>query len=133
MEGNCKCGQINYKADKVLKLVNCHCNLCRNMNGTAFSSYVVVAEDSFVIENGQSLLGAYTATELATKYFCTNCGTPIYNANPTTYPGLAMLYLGTVRDHASISPDANIYCTSKLGWFDSANTLPSFNGGPQRN
>jgi hypothetical protein len=126
-QGSCLCGEISYAVrGEVLQIVNCHCALCRRMSGAAFSSYVVVREAEFFLSKGQSSLGRYAATERATKHFCKRCGTPIFNVNPHTYPGLVMLYLGTMPTHDALAPRINIFCESKLAWVDAIGSAKSF-------
>ena len=53
MEGRCLCEHIHFSvSDDAVTVVNCHCNLCRKMNGSAFSTYVVVNESEFELVSG---------------------------------------------------------------------------------
>jgi len=132
MNGSCKCGNISYATGNPLQVVNCHCNLCRSINGSAFSSYVVTSLAEFKIEQGAHLLRGYAATDHSVKHFCVTCGTPLYNINPVRYPGLAMIYFGTLESHEKLSPGINIYCSSKMNWVDSLPSIHSFDEAPQR-
>lgn len=84
------------------------------MSGGPFSVYVVVREKDFRLAAGDT--SRYRATDRTTKHFCGSCGTPVFNANPVTYKGLAMLYVGTTEDPRSYEPRMNIFCESKLEW-----------------
>ncbi len=84
------------------------------MSGSPFSVYVVVREKDFRLAAGET--SRYQATDRTTKHFCASCGTPVFNANPATYKGLAMLYLGTTEDPRSYEPRMHIFCESKLAW-----------------
>ena len=54
MEGSCNCKSVHFSApDEITAIVNCHCSLCRKMNGSAFSTYVVVADDGFNLVSGE--------------------------------------------------------------------------------
>jgi hypothetical protein len=132
MHGSCKCGSIQFTTSKPLQLVNCHCTLCRSINGTAFTFYVVTQLAELSFKSGTDNLSAYAATDKAIKHFCSNCGTPIYNSNATKYPGLAMMYLGALADHAGLQPGMNIYSSSKLDWVDAVSSIRSFDDAPQR-
>ncbi len=131
MEGSCACGAVTYTCGAPVTFVNCHCTLCRRINGAAFSSYVVVRSDAFVV-SGKHSLAAYAASDRSTKHYCGACGTPIYNTNPSTYPGLSMLYLGTVAQAGELEPGINIFCDSKLQWVDGISVQKSFAQTPQR-
>jgi hypothetical protein len=114
MRGSCSCGSVQYQINGDIKsIVNCHCKLCRKMNGSAFSTYVAVLESDFELIQGN--LKTYQATALAQKSFCTDCGTPIYNTNPK-YAGLRILHLGSLDDPDKLQPQVNIYCESRLDW-----------------
>jgi hypothetical protein len=64
MEGSCACGTITYRAGEPLQVVNCHCNLCRNINDFAFSSYIVAKADA-VDFSGSEEPQRYAATDRA--------------------------------------------------------------------
>lgn len=74
---------------------------------------------------GSDKLKPYQVTTNTQKWFCTNCGTPIYNINPNKYNGLKILYFGTMPDLKDLAPKANIYCESKLEWVDYLNSTSS--------
>ncbi|QNA87536.1 GFA family protein [Massilia sp. Dwa41.01b] len=131
--GTCHCGAIAYAFDgDPVQVLNCHCTMCRTMNGGAFSTYVVIPSQTLRFIRGEADLGAYTVTERTSKHFCPHCATPLFNANPTTYPGLRMLYLGTLRDAAQLRPAINIYCDSKLAWTDNIADMRNVAEGPRR-
>jgi hypothetical protein len=131
--GSCKCGQVQYKvAGPALQVVACHCGLCRSMTGAPFSSYVVVKEEHFAVTTTHQILANYAVTERTKRHFCVTCGTPIFNSNPHTYKGLAMIYLGTVVGHENLAPELSIYCESKLPWVDIRESSKSFSCAPTR-
>lgn len=114
IKGNCNCGSVKYEVSgTVKKVVNCHCTLCRKMNGSAFSTYAIVLNTDFKLITGH--LTSHQVSTSARKYFCGSCGTPIYNSNPKL-EGLVILYLGSLDSALELTPDINIYCDSKLDW-----------------
>ena len=127
MEGSCNCKKVTFTAsDEVKAIVNCHCNLCRKMNGGAYSTYVVVKEDGFQLDTGT--VKSVQASENASKSFCEDCGSPIYNENPKL-AGLKILYLGAIDSEVEYKPALNIYCESQLSWVNDIETLPSMPQG----
>ncbi|WP_334020158.1 GFA family protein [Alteromonas sp. S015] len=127
MKGSCNCKSISFTSSQQIKaFVNCHCNLCRKMNGSSFSTYVVVPENEFSI-TGQSL-SSFKVSEHATKHFCTCCGTPIFNTNPKL-AGLIIIHLGAIDSHLEINPAANIFCESQLEWVNKIKNLRCFDQG----
>ena len=124
MKGRCICNAIEYEVSGELKAVlNCHCNLCKQMNGAAVSTYAIAADEDFTLHSGE--LAAAQVSEYAAKSFCPHCATPIYNSNPR-YPGLKIIHLGTLDDSQQLSPQFNIYCESRFDWLAGVNDLPSF-------
>lgn len=127
MDGSCQCGNIKYSTQgNANTVVNCHCNLCRKMNGSAFSTYVVVSETAFKLTHGK--LQRVQVSENASKFFCPTCGTPIYNENPKL-SGLKILYLGALVSNEDIQPRANIYCESRLSWTIHMTSLQTYARG----
>ena len=125
--GKCSCNGVQFQIDldQLKSIVNCHCNSCRGMNGSAFSTYAAVLEEGFTLTHGKDLLQSHSISEQAKKHFCSRCGTPIYNANPK-YKGFKIVYLGTLPDLAHMTPKANIFCESKLEWVDHLSAIKSF-------
>ena len=124
-EGSCLCGTIRYKLNsEVRSVVNCHCNFCRSHSGGAFATYAVLPLSDLELIEGEPKLSTFDAEE-GKKHFCSSCGTPIFNIN-ARYPGLCMVYFGTLAKNRDLSPRVNIWCESMLEWVDSIKSLPSF-------
>ncbi|XOV80381.1 MAG: GFA family protein [Aestuariibacter sp.] len=124
MEGACLCGEITFSVSgKAKSVVNCHCTLCRRMNGAAFSTYAVVSQSDFTIQQGQPK--AIYVTKKTQKHFCAGCGTPLYNTNPE-YKGLAIIHIGTLQNCQELKPRANIFCQSQLDWTKDINSISGF-------
>ena len=126
--GSCNCGAVTYRVNgEIKRVVNCHCGLCRKMNGGAFSTYVIVLEKDFALQSGN--LQSCQVSEKATRHTCARCSTPVFNAN-AEYDGLKILYLGSVDDVRDIKPQVNIYNENKLDWLATISDLHSFEEGP---
>lgn len=130
-KGSCFCGEVDYRLNAEIKrVVNCHCHFCRSHSGAAFSTFVVVPFDSLEIAKGKEIISAFQF-ENGKKHFCGACGTPIFNVNKK-YPGLCMIYLGTLEKAGDITPVVNIWCESKLGWVDTLSSIHSLALGPEK-
>ena len=124
--GRCLCGLVHYRVDGTPKaILNCHCDFCRRMSGEPLSRSVVVLDRELEVTQGADHLRDYAVTGNATRYFCATCSTPLFNRN-IVYPGLAMLYLGTLDDCPALAPTRNIYRESRLPWIDSVGELVHF-------
>lgn len=126
MQGSCGCGDITYRLNaEILNVVNCHCNVCRHHNGSAFSTYAVVPRHALEITAGEEQVQSYLFGD-ARKHFCSRCATPLFNLN-SRYPGAAMVYVGTLSSAAAIVPRLNVWCESQLEWINDVagiNSLP---------
>ena len=130
--GACHCGEIGYAlTSEIANIVNCHCNFCRAMNGSAFSTYAALPYRSLRITKGREKLGVYQRDE-GKKYFCLLCGTPLFNVN-RKYPGACMIYFGTLDNPQNIMPKFNVWCESKLGWVDEIASICSIDTGVEKN
>ncbi|MDC8831347.1 GFA family protein [Alteromonas gilva] len=129
MEGSCNCNGIQFSAsDNIRAIVNCHCNLCRKMNGSAFSTYVVVPDTDFVLHKGT--LTTVQVSDNATKSFCQRCGTPVFNQNHKL-AGVKILYLGIINNAPNLKPAMNIFCESQLEWITEVASFTRFEQGVQ--
>ena len=128
INGSCNCKIVKFQVDidKLKIIVNCHCNLCKEMNGSVFSTYAVFLNDGFELISGNEYIKTHQATKNAIKYFCTNCGTPLYNLNPVKHNGITIVYYGSVPGLRLYSPTVNTYCESKLDWLSNLDNLNNF-------
>jgi len=125
-QGRCACGAIHYRiTTRIRQAVNCHCSMCRRHNGAAFSSYAVVPEKFFEIDDAEGKLANYPFSERVHKHFCSTCGTPIYNTN-SRYAKYLMVFLATLDEPQQIVPNANIFCSNRLDWTGAVDAIDSY-------
>jgi len=124
--GSCYCGKVHFALKNDPKLVvNCHCDDCKKRNGAAFSTYIAVDENDFVLTKGGSNLKQYKIENVGSKYFCSECGSPIYNEN-SRLPGLCLAFYGAFSIPTNFNPNFNVFCSTKHSWVDTINSIPSF-------
>ena len=117
--GSCFCGAVCYSFEgKIQRCLNCHCPMCRSLNGGSFSTYIVVKRDNFSIHNGEEHVKGFQVTERSKKHFCSKCGTPIYNLNDR-FPGTCIIHYGTLKNAKEIIPRMNIYFDRSIPWISS--------------
>lgn len=130
--GSCYCGNIQFKLNNKPKLiVNCHCDDCKKRNGSAFSTYIAVSEKEFQIIKGENTLKQYEAKNIGIKYFCSECGSPVYNKN-FRFPELSLIFYGALAKPAGFEPNVNIYCSTKHTWVDDISNIQSFQDSIER-
>jgi hypothetical protein len=126
--GSCACGAVRLTAEAdARRIVNCHCSMCRRMNGSAFSSYVVIPHRSLTVI-GDEQLGTYQAAPGARKHYCSKCGTPLFNLS-SRYAGACMLYLGIIEPQPADVPSLNVYCQDMLDWVERIGTIEKLQTG----
>jgi len=124
--GRCACGAIHYRiTTRIRQAVNCHCSMCRRHNGAAFTSYAVLPGKYFELLDNRHKLTDYGFSERVHKHFCSICGTPLFNTN-TRFPDYRMVFLGTLDQAGEVTPNANIFCSSQLGWVREIDAIPNF-------
>lgn len=132
LSGACGCGTVRYKITGPIRVVvNCHCNSCRKNNGTPYSTYCVVAQEDLNIVDGQKSVTTYAPSSGGKKRVCSKCGSPLYNAHDR-YPGMYMIYYGSLSENANIIPNFNIYCENKLPWVENISAIKSFEQSIER-
>jgi len=126
--GTCGCGGITFSLDAAaLNLINCHCDMCRDHNGSAYSTYVIYPADALTILTGQESVTRY-ATGDSEKNFCRSCGTPLFNRHKK-HSDICLVYLGALRSQDHMKPKVNVWCENKLAWVDEISAIHSLQQG----
>lgn len=123
MKGSCLCGKVAYAIrGRIIGINYCHCSQCQKASGTAFGTSAAVARESFVMLKGHAQLGAFESSPGKNRYFCINCGSPIYSERQ----GATTLYvrLGTLDDDPVARPDVHIHVASKASWYEIKDEIP---------
>ena len=132
ISGACHCGLINFKIKNNPKFtVNCHGDDCKRRNGSAFSTYASVDESDLVFTEGENYLKKYKVENSGEKYFCSECGSQIYNNNYRIV-GLFLVFYGALSQPSNFTPAFNVFCSSKLSWVDDINKIKSFQESVQK-
>ncbi len=117
--GQCLCGAVKYEFDGDPAMTGvCHCKNCQRQAGSAFSTLAGVPKAAFRFTAGTPKL--YRDSDTASgnsveRYFCGNCGSPIYSALPDQ-PDMLFLKTGTLDDTSSFRPGFHVWCDSKQSW-----------------
>jgi hypothetical protein len=75
LSGGCLCGAVRFTVRPHSRDVSaCHCSMCRRWTAGPF----LVVECGDVKVPDTSSLAAYRSSEWADRWFCKNCGTPLY-------------------------------------------------------
>ena len=128
LQGGCLCGRIRYQigADG-LRHGTCHCKHCQRQGGSAFSTLTVVKQSDFTILQGQPSLFIDTNTASGNtllRYFCNQCGSPIYSAVKDSASPFIGIKSGTLDDTSSYRPTFQLWCESKQDWLRLEEDVP---------
>lgn len=133
MKGTCLCGVVAYEVQPPFSLFQyCHCSRCRKLSGSAHAANIYVKPEQFKWLEGEAYIGRYEPEE--TKYFasnfCKKCGSTL----PWLVKGGRTLVLpaGTLDDDPEIKPVQNTFWQSRACWYESADSLPSYDELPPR-
>ncbi|MEZ5559908.1 MAG: GFA family protein [Pseudomonadales bacterium] len=126
--GQCLCGAVKYEFDNPPAMTGvCHCKNCQRQAGSAFSTLAGVPKAEFRFTAGQPKLYRDADTDSGNtveRYFCGNCGSPIYSAIPSQ-PDTLFLKTGTLDDTSSFKPMFNVWCDSKQSWVKLDDGVPA--------
>ncbi len=130
MSGSCKCDRVKFQvAGPISMAVNCHCNGCKKLSGSAFSTLVMVDRSDFKLAGGDGEVTRYQVSDRATKYFCRICGTPVYNEH-VDLPGKLILPVGALDNPAIVTPTLNAHCENMLSWVPKIMQMKNFEQSP---
>lgn len=128
MTGRCLCGAIRYEIDNAPALTGvCHCRNCQRQAGSAFSTLGGVPAAEFHLTAGKPRLYEDRDTDsgnVVGRYFCGDCGSPIYSALPTQ-PDTLFLKTGTLDDTQFFRPQFHVWCDSKQSWVSLEEGVPA--------
>ncbi|MGK0459990.1 MAG: hypothetical protein ACJA0W_000831 [Candidatus Azotimanducaceae bacterium] len=125
-KGQCLCGQIQYEFEgEPLMSGVCHCKNCQRQAGSAFSTISGVPKAALKLTGSPKLYqdDETDSGNAVERYFCGNCGSPIYSA-VSSQPDLLFLKTGTLDDTASFAPQFQVYCETKQDWVALLENIP---------
>lgn len=125
--GRCLCGAISYEIDNAPAVMGvCHCKNCQRQAGSAFSTLAGVPRAEFRLSGEPKLYqdGDTDSGNPVERYFCGNCGSPIYSALPGA-PDTIYLKTGTLDDTSGFAPQFHVWCDSKQQWVELEEGVPT--------
>lgn len=127
MTGGCLCGAIKYELAEAPAMMGvCHCKNCQRQAGSAFSTLAGVPKDQFKFTEGEPKLyvdGDTKSGNQVERYFCADCGSPIYSALGSQ-PDSLFLKTGTMDDTSGFNPQFHVWCDTRQNWVDLPDDVP---------
>lgn len=125
--GGCLCGHIQFEiSDQPGPAGYCHCTDCRRVTGSAFNISLPVNVAALRISSGAPKSYTTTADSGAelTRYFCPDCGSPLYTASPR-HADVVYVKAGVLDDPTLVRPDHQSWVRSRVPWAAIADDLPA--------
>lgn len=121
--GGCQCGRVRYAmhVETPEKPHVCHCRMCQRATGGVFAALAGCGKDKLEWTSGQPAL--FASSNLATRGFCRDCGTPLtfaYNAPE------ARIYvtIGSLDDPELAAIETQHGLESRIGWVKFCEHVP---------
>jgi hypothetical protein len=125
VHGGCLCGAVRYALAQVPTTVYlCYCGQCRKAQGTPFVASVPVARADFTLTQGAAHLRAYRATASKARYFCAECGSPLYSE--VDGADVLRLRAGSLDGNPSLTIAAHIYTADRVTWYPIQGDQPKY-------
>jgi hypothetical protein len=120
--GGCLCGAIRYESTRAPELVGfCHCRMCQKASGGLYLVFADFEGETFRFTSGEPRY--YRSSEIATRGFCPECGTPIvFTYDGDTGPAIMVGTLDHPEDWPPTWEHSGI--ESKVPWYEISDDLP---------
>ena len=118
LTGSCLCGAIRYTVKgPITELRACHCTNCQKASGAGGSVNAVIPRSSFTLTSGtpKRYAGKADSGRTLFRYFCGDCGSPIYSHRETT-PDTLVLRAGTIDNPGAMKITTHIWTKSAASW-----------------
>ena len=127
--GRCLCGEVRYEVTgRLPPFVNCHCQYCRRVHGSAFVTIAWVLSERFSITAGEDDLARYHRAG-AYRAFCRRCSTPLFNALDDE-DRFVSLIVASLDDDDHAGPALHVNIESKAPWYEIQDDLPQYSNVP---
>lgn len=124
MEGGCLCGATRYRVGvESVDCGYCHCRMCQRSAGAPVLAWATIPTASLTWTKGRPR--AYRSSEQAERLFCPDCGCQLVFRG-LDEPDRIDLNVTTLDDPGVFRPEYHIWVSSRLPWFDTADTLPRY-------
>jgi hypothetical protein len=117
--GRCLCGEITFDVTgDLMATAVCHCDHCQRQSGGAFSVNLIAHESQIAVSGSLSSFedrGENGDAVYVHRYFCGDCGSPIYSAlvEPA---GVIAVKAGTLDDRSEVKPTVEAWCEHRQPW-----------------
>ncbi len=120
LTGGCQCGNVRYALYAMPEGTSiCHCRMCQKATGGAYATLVPSAPEHFAWTRGTP--GTFASSNIATRDFCRDCGTPLTYVGPS---GRVSVTYGSLDEPGHVTPTLQFSIESRHAWVDFIADLP---------
>lgn len=124
--GSCLCGGIRFSIHSDLAPIQiCHCMQCRKAQGGPFATNIPIDSDSFEVISGKQLLKRYESLPGKSRFFCSNCGSPVYSRR-SSLPNVIRIRAGLLNEPLPVRPAFHAFVGSRCNWWPIDDGLPQY-------
>lgn len=129
LTGGCQCGAVRYAVNGAPQHVAlCHCKDCRKSAGAPMVAWAAFAEAELSLTKGAPK--THNSSGATYRSFCPECGTGLFYRNAEFLPGIVDIQSATLDDPDALPASAHIQVAERIGWMETAHTLPTFSRYP---
>ena len=122
--GGCACGGVRYElASAPFDAGWCHCRICQLTSGAPAMAFATVPAGDLVFVEGSGLVKSRRSSHFGQRQFCGACGTPL-TIRVDHQPETVDFPIATLDAPEAVAPGFHIFHASRIGWFETADTLP---------
>ncbi|MFT4562795.1 MAG: hypothetical protein ACI9BW_002542 [Gammaproteobacteria bacterium] len=123
INGSCLCGKVVYEVTGTGdSMYYCHCRMCRKASGSSFATNMLMKESDLTIKSGENYIKGFNSSPGETRYFCSECGSPIYG-KAEAREGLVSLRCGGLDEAPGLEPQIHLFTDWKAPWYRIADSL----------
>ena len=118
LTGSCLCGTIRYSVSvPITELRACHCTNCQKASGAGGTVNAMIPSAAFRLTQGtlKRHTGIADSGRTLHRYFCGDCGSPIYSQRVNT-PEMLSLRVGALDNAGDMKITAHIWTRSARPW-----------------
>ncbi|HMQ57301.1 MAG TPA: GFA family protein [Rhizobiaceae bacterium] len=118
--GGCQCGAVRYRAHDIGRASICHCRMCQKASGNYFMPLLEVGS----LEWTRGKRGVFASSNLSSRGFCQDCGTPLTLETPT---GTGLSYevmIGSLDNPSAVNIDYHANKADRLEIATRLNDIP---------
>ncbi len=131
IQGNCFCERVSFSfLPPTLFQVHCHCNYCRQAQGSAFVTWVGVEEEKFRYVTGGDLVTWYKSTKESRRGFCSECGSTLFYRSSLA-PGEIHIARPYIHSDLKQKPTAHVFFDQHVDWISIHDDLPKLDSNSE--